>query len=257
MKTKLIVAKTDAALASAIASARGDNKRATPAQLEGAIIASTSTNEALLDVIRNSQVDQKQVQARAMAARFYSMDYMSDVKAGKVKEARDASGNVIIPPMTDDTRKRYLSLLQGAAPDAKTLKEGQVRCTAEQWQRKSTLRTWWTRLLAAAGVKTTETRGGKRVTKGKTKVAEGVKTTAAPAKIETKTAAPVVARVVNPMDAAKYFSLMAAEMVRFTQLNRTATEKGKASPTEAFAKAVAKFQEEVAKIGNRLAKAKA
>lgn len=256
MKTKLIVAKTDAALASAIASARGDNKRATPAMLEGAIIASTSTNEALLDVIRNSQVDQKQVQARAMAARFYSMDYMADVKSGKVKESRDASGNVIIPPMTDELRKRYLSLLQGAAPDAKTLKEGQIKCTAEQWQRKSTLRTWWTRLLAAAGVKTTETRGGKRATKGKTKVAEGVKTTAAPA-APAKTAAPVVARVVNPQEAAKYFSLMAAEMVRFTQLNRTATEKGKASPTEAFAKAVAKFQEEVAKIGNRLAKAKA
>ena len=256
MKTKLIVAKTDAALASAIANARGDNKRATPAMLEGAIIASTSTNEALLDVIRNSQVDQKQVQARAMAARFYSMDYMADVKSGKVKEARDTSGNVIIPPMTDDTRKRYLSLLQGAAPDAKTLKEGQVRCTAEQWQRKSTLRTWWTRLLAAAGVKTTETRGGKRATKGKTKVAKGAETTAAPA-APAKTAAPVVQRVVNPQEAAKYFSLMAAEMVRFTQLNRTATEKGKASPTEAFAKAVAKFQEEVAKIGNRLAKAKA
>ena len=256
MKTKLIVAKTDAALASAIANARGDNKRATPAMLEGAIIASTSTNEALLDVIRNSQVDQKQVQARAMAARFYSMDYMADVKSGKVKEARDTSGNVIIPPMTDDTRKRYLSLLQGAAPDAKTLKEGQVRCTAEQWQRKSTLRTWWTRLLAAAGVKTTETRGGKRATKGKTKVAKGAETTAAPA-APAKTAAPVVSRVVNPQEAAKYFSLMAAEMVRFTQLNRTATEKGKASPTEAFAKAVAKFQEEVAKIGNRLAKAKA
>lgn len=256
MKTKLIVAKTDAALASAIATARGDNKRATPAQLEGAIIASTSTNEALLDVIRNSQTDQKQVQARAMAARFYSMDYMADVKAGKVKEARDASGNVIIPPMTDETRKRYLSLLQGAAPDAKTLKEGQIKCTAEQWQRKSTLRTWWTRLLAAAGVKTTETRGGKRATKGKTKVAEGVKTTAAPA-APAKTAAPVVARVVNPQEASRYFSLMAAEMVRFTQLNRNATEKGKPSPAEAFAKAVAKFQEEVAKIGNRLAKAKA
>ena len=150
--------KRDAA--AIVSKARGDNATFTATQIEPLVLNVTASRAALLHALKAAPHTQDEFQKRVMMARFYAMDW-SDANPGET----------IVPPMTEETRKRYQALLGGAAPDAKTLKPDQVRCTKEQYQRKSTLRTWFTRLLADAGLKTTSTRGGKRVKTGKTKKA--------------------------------------------------------------------------------------
>ena len=170
--------------------------------------------------------------------------------------------------MNDTIRASYLALLAGTAPDAKSLKEGQVRCTAEQWQTKSTLRTWWTRLLAAAGVQTTQKRGGPRVKMGKAKKGQGshIPPTggqSGPATtgesgsdkppITTAPVPPITPRVINAHEAGLYYQREAAAMLRFTMANAEPVA-GKPAPTEAFRKLVAKFAEDIAKLIKKLEK---
>lgn len=239
---------TPAAAAAVVAKAMGDNSTVKATELEGVILRAASSNADLLDALRRCDTNQKELQQRAFAARWYAGDYMDDVATGKIAAKRDSGGNVIIPAMNDSTRKAYLAKLTGKTTDKAII------------QRRSTLRTWWTRLLFAAGVKTMEARGGKRtkVTKVTTpKVAAGVTTTAAPAAGGKPTLAsvpPATPKVTTPMEAAAFFQREAALLLRFTMDNAKPVMTGKPSPTAAFEKLVSAFVKGVAKIGKTLEK---
>lgn len=204
------------AIAATVSKARGDNATVTATQIEPLVLSTTASRAALIDALKRAPHTQDAFQKRVMMARFYAMDYMAD-----------HAGANTVPAMTEEIRKRYAALLAGAAPDAKSLKEGQVRCTKEQWQRKSTLRTWFTRLLADAGLKTTKAQGGARVKQGKAKVAKGVTTQAVdkrtnrlPAKTEQGGwAMPAIVKVDAPREAANYYTAMATTLVKFTSAN--------------------------------------
>lgn len=230
------------AVAAIVSKARGDNSTVTATQIEPLVLSTTASRAALLDALKRAPHTQKEFQARVMMARFYAMDWA------------DANpGEALVPPMTEETRKRYAALLAGAAPDAKSLKEKQVRCTKEQWQRKSTLRTWFTRLLADAGLKTVSTQGGARVKKGKTKVAKGATTQAVdsrtnrlPARNEQGGfAMPAIVTVQAPAEAAAYYTAMATTLVKFTSANI----KSKASAP--FDKLVQKFHRDVLALAKK------
>ena len=244
------------AIAAAISKARGDNATVTATQFEGYVLQATSSNASLIEALKRAPHTQDVFQSRAMAARFYAMDYMDDVAAGKVKETRNAQGAVIVPPMTDDIRKQYAALLDGAAPDAKKLKENQVRCTAAQWSRKGTLRKWFSRLLEQAGLKALPNRsGGKRVKKAKTKTAKGATTQA----IDSRTnrlparneqggfAMPAIVRVQAPSEAAAYYTAMATTLVKFTSANMN----GKDPAAAPFNKLVQKFHRDVMALAKK------
>ena len=244
------------AIAAAISKARGDNATVTATQFEGYVLQATSSNASLIEALKRAPHTQDVFQSRAMAARFYAMDYMDDVAAGKVKETRNAQGAVIVPPMTDDIRKQYAALLDGAAPDAKKLKENQVRCTAAQWSRKGTLRKWFSRLLEQAGLKALPNRsGGKRVKKAKTKTAKGATTQA----IDSRTnrlparneqggfAMPAIVRVSAPAEAAAYYTAMATTLVKFTSANMN----GKDPAAAPFNKLVQKFHRDVMALAKK------
>lgn len=236
-------AATPAAAAAIVAAKMGDNATVKATELEGVILRASSSNEALLDALRRCDVNQKELQQRAFAARWYAGDYMSDVHMGKVQAKRDSGGNVIIPAMTDTIRKTYLAKLTGKTDDRAII------------QRRSTLRTWWTRLLFSAGVKTMEARGGKR-----TRVVKDTKAKPAPAapaaggKPSVAAVPPATPRVTTPMEAAAFFQREAAVLLRFTLDNAKPVMTGKPSPTAAFEKLVSAFVEGVAKIGKTLEK---
>lgn len=232
--------KRDAA--AIVSKARGDNATFTATQIEPLVLNVTASRAALLHALKSSPHTQEAFQKRVMMARFYAMDWA------------DANpGETIVPPMTEETRKRYQALIGGAAPDAKSLKETQVRCTKEQWQRKSTLRTWFTRLLAEAGLKTASKRGGSRVKTGKTKKAKGAKTQAVdprtnrlPAKNEQGGfAMPAIIKVQAPVEAANYYAAMATTLVKFTSANM----KSKAAAP--FEKLVTKFHRDVMALAKK------
>ena len=231
-----------AALAAAVSKARGDNATVTATQIEPLVLNVTVSRAALIHALKSAPHTQEAFQKRVMMARFYAMDWA------------DANpGETIVPAMTEEIRKRYAALLAGAAPDAKSLKEGQVRCTKEQWQRKSTLRTWFTRLLADAGLKTVSKRGGSRVKTGKTKAAKGAATQA----VDTRTnrlparneqggfAMPAVIKVQAPAEAANYYAAMATTLVKFTSANI----KSKAAAP--FEKLVTKFHRDVMALAKK------
>ncbi len=232
--------KRDAA--AIVSKARGDNSTVTATQVEPLILNYTASKAALKEALKRAPHTQEAFQKRVMMARFYALDW-SDANPGET----------IVPPMTEETRKRYAALLAGAAPDAKSLKENQVRCTKDQWQRKSTLRTWFSRLLKEAGLKTVQTRGGSRVKTGKTKVAKGVKTQAVdprtnrlPAKNEQGGfAMPAVIKVQAPAEAANYYAAMATTLVKFTSANI----KSKAAAP--FEKLVTKFHRDVMALAKK------
>lgn len=233
--------KRDAA--AIVSKARGDNSTVTATQIEPLVLNVTASRAALLHALKAAPHTQDEFQKRVMMARFYAMDW-SDANPGET----------IVPPMTEETRKRYQALLGGAAPDAKTLKPDQVRCTKEQYQRKSTLRTWFTRLLAEAGLKASPGKsGGTRVKKGKTKVAKGAKTQAVdprtnrlPAKNEQGGfAMPAIVKVQSPIEAAAFYKAMATTLVKFTSTNY----KSKASAP--FDKLVQKFHRDVIALANK------
>lgn len=232
--------KRDAA--AIVSKARGDNATFTATQIEPLVLNVTASRAALLHALKSSPHTQDAFQKRVMMARFYAMDWA------------DANpGETLVPPMTEETRKRYQALIGGAAPDAKSLKPDQVRCTKEQWQRKSTLRTWFTRLLADAGLKTTKTQGGARVKTGKTKKAKGITTQA----VDTRTnrlparneqggfAMPAVIKVQAPAEAANYYAAMATTLVKFTSANI----KSKAAAP--FEKLVTKFHRDVMALAKK------
>lgn len=232
--------KRDAA--AIVSKARGDNATFTATQIEPLVLNVTASRAALLHALKSSPHTQDAFQKRVMMARFYAMDWA------------DANpGETLVPPMTEETRKRYQALIGGAAPDAKSLKPDQVRCTKEQWQRKSTLRTWFTRLLADAGLKTTKTQGGARVKTGKTKAAKGAATQA----VDTRTnrlparneqggfAMPAVIKVQAPAEAANYYAAMATTLVKFTSANI----KSKAAAP--FEKLVTKFHRDVMALAKK------
>lgn len=244
--------KRDAA--AIVSKARGDNATFTATQIEPLVLNVTASRAALLHALKSSPHTQDAFQKRVMMARFYAMDWA------------DANpGETIVPPMTEETRKRYQALIGGAAPDAKSLKPDQVRCTKEQWQRKSTLRTWFTRLLADAGLKTTKTQGGARVKTGKTKAAKGsgLKTPPHGASLGTKGskapaadvipprneqggfAMPAIVKVQTPVEAAAFYKAMATTLVKFTSTNF----KSKASAP--FDKLVQKFHRDVIALANK------
>jgi len=259
-------------VAAIVANAVGDNAKTDAKTLEGVILRAGSNYHDLLNAIRTCAHDQKEVQRRAFIAEWYQRDYMTKVQNGTVKEQRNAQGAVIIPPLTEKIRKEYGVLLDGANPDAKTLKEDQVRCTVEQWQRRSSLRTWWTRLLFAAGVKTVENRGGARVTQGETKTAEGatdpkLNTGNADPKTDSRTgrlpakndngswAMPAIVKAHTPQEAGSFLYALAATARQFI----TANTKGKTPTATAFQKEVNRFHEAIAKLSakmDREAKAK-
>ena len=232
--------KRDAA--AIVSKARGDNATVTATQIEPLVLNVTVSRAALIHALKSAPHTQEAFQKRVMMARFYAMDW-SDANPGET----------IVPPMTDEIRTRYAALMAGAAPDAKTLKEKQVRCTKEQWQRKSTLRTWFTRLLADAGLKTTSKRGGSRVKTGKTKVAKGAKTQAVdprtnrlPAKNDQGGfAMPAIVKVQAPAEAANYYAAMATTLVKFTSANI----KSKAAAP--FEKLVTKFHRDVMALAKK------
>lgn len=254
-KITLAASADKKAIAAAVSKARGDNATVTATQFEGYVLQATSSNASLIEALKRAPHTQDVFQSRAMAARFYAMDYMDDVAAGRVKETRNAQGAVIVPPMTDDIRSNYAALLAGAAPDAKSLKANQVRCTAEQWSRKGGLRKWFSRLLEAAGLKTLPGRqGGKRIKKGKAKRAKGSQSTGGtdtrtnrlPARNEQGGfAMPAIVRVSAPAEAAAYYTAMATTLVKFTSAN----VKNKAA--EPFDKLVQKFHRDVMAIAKK------
>lgn len=232
-----------------VAHAMGDNATVKATELESVILRAASSNADLLDALRRCDTNQKELQQRAFAARWYAGDYMEGVAMGKTAAKRDSGGNVIIPAMNDSTRKTYLAKLTGKTDDRAII------------QRRSTLRTWWTRLLFAAGVKTMEARGGKR-----TRVVKDNKAKPAPAapaaggKPTLASVPPATPKVTTPMEAAAFFQREAAVLLRFTLDNAKPVMTGKPSPTAAFEKLVSAFVEGVAKIGKTLekqAKAKA
>lgn len=233
--------KRDAA--AIVSKARGDNATVTATQVEPLVLGATASRAALVHALKSAPHTQDAFQKRVMMARFYAMDW-SDANPGES----------LIPAMTDEIRKRYAALMAGAAPDAKTLKPDQVRCTKEQWQRKSTLRTWFTRLLAEAGLKASPGKsGGTRVKTGKTKVAKGAKTQAVdprtnrlPAKNEQGGfAMPAIIKVQAPVEAANYYSAMATTLVKFTSANM----KSKAAAP--FEKLVTKFHRDVMALAKK------
>ena len=240
-------AATPAAAAAIVAAKMGDNATVKATELEGVILRAASSNADLLDALRRCDTNQKELQQRAFAARWYAGDYMEGVAMGKTTAKRDSGGNVIIPAMTDAVRKAYLAKLIGKTADKAII------------QRRSTLRTWWTRLLFAAGVKTMEARGGKRtrvVKDTKAKPAPAA-TTAAPAAGGKPTLAsvpPATPKATTPMEAAAFLRNEGALMLRFVNMNLDPPMRGKPSPTEAFAKLVSDFIEGVAKIGKQLEK---
>lgn len=251
-KITLAASADKKAIAAIVSKARGDNATVSATQFEGYVLQATSSNASLIEALKRAPHTQDVFQSRAMAARFYAMDYMDNVAAGKVKETRNAEGAVIIPAMTDDIRKQYAALLDGAAPDAKKLKENQVRCTAEQWSRKGTLRKWFSRLLEQAGLKALPGKsGGKRVKKGKTKKARGAdmtdsRTNRLPARNEQGGfAMPAIVKVQSPHEAANYYSAMATTLVKFTSAN----VKSKAAAP--FQKAVEDFHRKVMAIAKK------
>jgi hypothetical protein len=240
-----------AALAAAVSKARGDNATVTATQIEPLVLNVTVSRAALIHALKSAPHTQEAFQKRVMMARFYAMDW-SDAHPGET----------VPPAMTEEIRARYAALMAGAAPDAKTLKEKQVRCTKEQWQRKSTLRTWFTRLLADAGLKTVSKRGGSRVKTGKTKAAKGsgLKTAphgaslglkgSTPAPLPAKTeqggfAMPAVIKVQAPAEAANYYAAMATTLVKFTSANI----KSKAAAP--FEKLVTKFHRDVMALAKK------
>lgn len=230
------------AIAATISKARGDNSTFTATQVEPLILNYTASKKALLEALKKSPHTQDAFQQRVMMARFYALDW-----------ADAHPGETIVPPMTEELRKRYASLMTGAAPDAKSLKEKQVRCTKEQWQRKSTLRTWFSRLLKEAGLKTTKAQGGARIKKGKTKVAKGAETQAVdkrtnrlPARNEQGGfAMPAIVKVESPVEAANYYTAMATTLVKFTSANI----KSKAAAP--FDKPVQKFHRDVMALAKK------
>ena len=250
-KIDAIVVPTNAApadIAAKVAHAMGDNATVKATELEGVILRAASSNADLLDALRRCDTNQKELQQRAFAARWYAGDYMEGVAMGKTAAKRDSGGNVIIPAMTETVRKAYLAKLTGKTDDRAII------------QKRSTLRTWWTRLLFAAGVKTMEARGGKR-----TRVVKDTKAKPAPAGIKTIYPAaggkptlanvpPATPKAATPMEAAAFLRNEGALMLRFINMNLDPPMRGKPSPTEAFAKLVSDFIEGVAKIGKQLEK---
>lgn len=233
-------AATPAAAAAIVAAKMGDNATVKATELEGVILRAASSNADLLDALRRCDTNQKELQQRAFAARWYAGDYMEGVAMGKTTAKRDSGGNVIIPAMTETVRKAYLAKLTGKTADKAII------------QRRSTLRTWWTRLLFAAGVKTMEARGGKR-----TRVVKDTKAKPAPAAGGKPTLAnvpPATPKAATPMEAAAFLRNEGALMLRFVNMNLDPPMRGKPSPTEAFAKLVSDFIEGVAKIGKQLEK---
>lgn len=247
-KITLAASADKRAIAAIVSKARGDNATISASQFETHVLQATSGNASLIEALKRAPHTQEAFQSRAMAARFYAMDYMDAVAAGKVKETRNAEGMVIVPAMTDAIRSQYAALLNGAAPDAAKLKENQVRCTAAQWSRKGTLRKWFSRLLEQAGLKALPGKsGGKRVKKGKAKKVKGATTQAVdprtnrlPARNDQGGfAMPAIVKVQSPHEAANYYSAMATTLVKFTSANI----KSKASAP--FDKLVQKFHRDV------------
>lgn len=229
-----------------VAHAMGDNATMRASELEGVILKASSGHAALLDALRRCDVNQKELQRRAYAARWYAGDYMRDVDAGKVNARRDGAGNVIIPAMTDAIRKPYLAKLTGKTKDAEIIRK------------RSALRTWWTRLLFDAGLKAIDNRGGSANAKRR-KVTKVTKATPAPTPVAGKapSVAPVPAatpRVTTPLEAVAFYQREAAVLMRFT-VDNAAPVAGKPSPTDAFKKLVTDFCEAVAKLGVKLDKA--
>ena len=107
--------------------------------------------------------------------------------------------------------------------------------------------------MADAGLKTTSTRGGKRVKTGKTKKAKGITTQAVdprtnrlPAKNEQGGfAMPAIIKVQAPVEAANYYSAMATTLVKFTSANM----KSKAAAP--FEKLVTKFHRDVMALAKK------
>lgn len=227
------------ALAAAVSKARGDNATVTATQFEPLVLNATTSKAAMIHALKSAPHTQEAFQKRAMIARFYAMDWT------------DANpGETIAPAMTEEVRKRYAALMAGAKPDAKSLKEGQVRCTEKQWSRKGTLRGWFTRLLQDAGLKSKgkpRGTGGTTVKKGKTKAAKGVETQAVdkrtnrlPARNEQGGfAMPAIVKVETPKEAANYYTALATTAVKFTSANI----KSKAACP--FEKIVTRFHREV------------
>lgn len=247
-KINAIVVPANAApadIAAKVAHAMGDNATVKATELESVILRASSSHAALLDALRRCDFNQKELQQRAYAARWYAADYMRDVDAGKINAKRDGAGNVIVPPMTDATRKAYLAKLTGKTKDAEIIR------------RRSALRTWWTRLLFDAGLKAIDNRGGSANAKKRVNVVTKV-TKATPAPVAGKpSVAPVPAatpRVTTPMEAVAFYQREAAVLLRFTLDNAKPVMTGKPSPTDAFKKLVSAFVEGVAKIGKTLEK---
>ena len=229
-----------------VAHAMGDNATVKATELESVILRASSSHAALLDALRRCDFNQKELQQRAYAARWYAADYMRDVDAGKINAKRDGAGNVIVPPMTDATRKAYLAKLTGKTKDAEIIR------------RRSALRTWWTRLLFDAGLKAIDNRGGSANAKKRRRVTKVTKATPAPTPVAGKapSVAPVPAatpRVTTPMEAVAFYQREAAVLMRFT-VDNAAPVAGKPSPTNAFKKLVTDFCEAVAKLGLKLDK---
>ena len=235
-----VTANTATEAAALVAAKLGDNKRLPITEFEAIIVRATSTDVDLINAVKCIDVDQKEVRGRAMAAHWYALDYSAQAESGKLSATR-ASGVLVIPPMTDEKRRYYGKLLQGAAPDAKKLGADQVRRTVEQDKIYAACRKWWQRLLMKAGVMTVERRGGARVKKGKAKLAKGAKSQAMPA------AAPALAILPPVPNAAKAGAWLydeAKRMAAFVAKNKTHAAQ--------FQTLVNAFMLDVAKLTNKL-----
>lgn len=237
-----VPANTDKLTAAAVvARAMGDNAKVKASDMEPVIFRANTARAELLDMLRRAPHDQAEFQTRCFIAEAYARDW------------RKANADKPIPPLTDKVRAAW----------AKVFTQALKTCTKEERQLRSTLRTWWTRLLFDAGVKTMAARGGAhgnrhtvtKVTKEDTaKVATGAETTAKPSVAAVVAAVP---RVQTPLEAVNFLQKEAAIMLRFVQANIEPVIKGKPSPTDgALAKLVGKFTRDLAAIGTKLDKAK-
>jgi len=228
--------------AAVVARAMGDNAKVKASDMEPVIFRANTARAELLDMLRRAPHDQAEFQTRCFIAEAYARDW------------RKNNADKPIPPLTDKVRATW----------AKVFTQALKACTKEERQLRATLRTWWTRLLFDAGVKTMATRGGAhgnrhtvtKVTKDdKPIAAKGAETTAKPSVAAVVAAVP---RVTSPLEAVNFLQKEAAIMLRFVNHNIDPVMKGKPSPTDgAIAKLVAKFVRDLAAIGTKLDKAKA
>jgi len=229
--------------AAVVARAMGDNAKVKASDMEPVIFRANTARAELLDMLRRAPHDQAEFQTRCFIAEAYARDW------------RKANADKPIPPLTDKIRSTW----------AKVFTQALKVCTKEERQLRATLRTWWTRLLFDAGVKTMATRGGAHgnrhtVTKvtqeTEAKLAHGAPTGDAGKKPTVAPVVTAVPRVHSPIEAVNFLQKEAAIMLRFVQANVEPVMKGKPSPAEPVSKLVAKFVRDLAAIGNKLDKAK-